>query len=228
MADRSLRADAQSNYERLLVVAAETFAREGTQASLKAIAHKAGVGIGTLYRRFPTRETLVEAVYRNEVTRLCAAATELLDTLPPAAALPAWMEKFVDFMAAKRGMADALRAVLLSEQDRMHTRDLLRAAIATLLDAGAANGTVRADIDPNDVLMGLGGLTMIAGEENQRELASRLIDLLLHGVATAAPAAEGPVPRPPGVPGEPRTVREDPTPPPFPPSGTDPHDRGTR
>jgi AcrR family transcriptional regulator len=184
--DRRLRADARGNHERLLVVAAQAFAREGTQASLKAIAQKAGVGIGTLYRRFPTRETLVEAVYRNEVARLCAAAPELLDTLPPAAALPAWMEEFVDFMAAKHGMADVLRTVLLSEEDRMHTRELLRAALATLLQAGAADGAVRAGIDPNDVLMGLGGITMIAGAEDQRELATRLIDLLLHGVTTPA------------------------------------------
>jgi AcrR family transcriptional regulator len=182
MAQRPLRADARSNHERLLVVAAEAFAREGTQASLKAIAQAAGVGIGTLYRRFPTRETLVEAVYRNEVTRLCAAAPELLGTLSPEAALPAWMEKFVDFMAAKHGMADVLRVVLLSEEDRMHTRELLRAAIGTLLAAGAAAGTVRPGVVPGDVLMGLGGITMIAGEEGQRELASRLIDLLLHGV----------------------------------------------
>lgn len=182
MGERSLRADAQSNYERLLAVAAEVFAREGTQASLKAIAQRAGVGIGTLYRRFPTRETLVEAVYRNEVARLCAAADELLGTLPPAAALPAWMERFVDFMAAKRGMGEALRAVLLSEQDRMHTRDLLRAAIATLLAAGAADGVVRPGVDPNDVLMALGGITLIAGEERRRDLATRLIGLLLHGV----------------------------------------------
>src|SRR5882757_2550775 len=122
--DRALRADARSNQERLLVVAAEAFAGEGTQASLKAIAQQAGVGIGTLYRRFPTREALVEAVYRNEVAHLCAAAPELLKTLPPEVALPAWMEKFIDFMATKQGMADVLRVVLLSEEDRSHTRDL--------------------------------------------------------------------------------------------------------
>lgn len=185
MGDRPLRADARHNQERLLLVAAEAFAREGTQASLKAIAREAGVGIGTLYRRFPTRETLVEAVYRNEVTRLCSAAAELLETLPPTAALATWMEKFVDFMAAKEGMADMLRTVLLSEEDRMHTRDELRAAIATLLDAGAAAGTVRPGIDPDDVLMGLGGITMIAGYEDQRQLATRLIDLLLNGITTA-------------------------------------------
>ncbi|MGR6318487.1 helix-turn-helix domain-containing protein [Micromonospora soli] len=182
MTERALRADAQHNQERLLAVAAEAFAREGTQASLKAIAQQAGVGIGTLYRRFPTRETLVEAVYRSEVTRLCAAAKRLLDTMPPDAALSAWMEEFVDFMAAKRGMADVLRPVLLSDEDRMQTRALLRAAIATLLDAGATAGTTRPGVDPYEVLMGLGGITMIAGEEQQRELASRLIGLLLHGI----------------------------------------------
>ncbi len=185
MAERPLRADAQTNHDRLLVVAAEAFAREGTQASLKAIAQKAGVGIGTLYRRFPTRETLVEAVYRNEVARLCAAAPTLLETLPPEPALEAWMERFVGFMATKQGMADVLRAVLLSEEDRLHTRALLREAIATLLEAGTATGALRAGIDPNDVLMALGGITMIAGAENQRELATNLIDLLLHGVSTS-------------------------------------------
>ncbi|TVT19073.1 TetR/AcrR family transcriptional regulator [Amycolatopsis acidiphila] len=168
----------------MLTAAAETFGREGTQASLKAIAREAGVGIGTLYRRFPTREALVEAVYRNEVGRLCAAAPELLEQLPPADALRAWMERFVDFMAAKQGMADVLRAVLLSEEDRLHTRDLLRSAIATLLDAGTAAGVVRRGLAPNDVLMGLGGITMIAGEEDQRAPATQLIDLLLHGVRT--------------------------------------------
>ncbi|TVT06065.1 TetR/AcrR family transcriptional regulator [Amycolatopsis bartoniae] len=180
-----MRADARDNRERLLEVAAAAFAREGTQTSLKAIARAAGVGIGTLYRRFPTREALVEAVYRNEVDRLCAAAPELLGQCPPAGALRAWMERFVDFMAAKEGMADTLRAVLLSEVDRLHTRDRLRQAIGTLLDAGAAAGAVRADLAPNDVLLALGGITMIAGAEQQRKLASRLIDLLLGGVLTS-------------------------------------------
>jgi AcrR family transcriptional regulator len=185
MTDRQMRADARSNYDRLLVVAAEAFAREGTQTSLKAIAHEAGLGIGTLYRRFPTRETLVEAVYRNEVARLCAAADELLETLPPAQALSAWMGEFVDFMATKQGMSDVLRAVLLSDEDRMRTRGLLRDAIEKLLDAGVAAGAVRPGIDAYDLLLGLGGITMIAGAENQRDLATRLIDLLLVGVTTA-------------------------------------------
>ncbi|GIF66533.1 TetR family transcriptional regulator [Asanoa ishikariensis] len=177
-----MRADARANHDRLLAVAADAFAREGTDASLKAIAREAGVGIGTLYRRFPTREALIEAVYRNEVERLCAAAPELLATAPPAVALTAWMERFVDFMAAKRGMGEALRAVLLSADDRSQTRAQLRGALATLLEAGEAEGVVRAGVDPYDVLLGLGGITLIAGAERERELASRLIDLLLHGI----------------------------------------------
>ncbi len=180
-----MRADARANHDRLLAVAADAFAREGTSASLKAIARDAGVGIGTLYRRFPTREALVEAVYRNEVERLCAAAPDLLAAEPPAVALVGWMERFVDFMAAKRGMGEVLRAVLLSADDRLRTRAQLRGALATLLDAGIAAGVVRPGVDPNDVLLGLGGITLIAGEERERALASRLIGLLLHGVVPA-------------------------------------------
>jgi len=177
-----VRADARLNHDRLLAVAAEAFTREGTGASLKAIANRAGVGIGTLYRRFPTREALVEAVYRNEVAHVCAAAPELLATMPPAGALRAWMERFVDFMATKSGMADTLRVVLVSPDDVMHTRGLLRDAIAILLDAGVAAGTARADVDPYDLLMGLGGVTLIATGPGQRDLALRLLDLLLTGV----------------------------------------------
>jgi AcrR family transcriptional regulator len=179
---RPLRADAQQNHERLLAVAAKAFAREGVGASLKAIAQEAGVGIGTLYRRFPTREMLVEAVYRNEVARLCGAAPALLAQLPPVDALHAWMEQFIDFMATKHGMADALRVVLASEDDRIHTRGLLRHAIATLLDAGVTDRTIRPGLDPYDVLMGLGGMTLIAEGPDQRDLAPRLLDLLINGV----------------------------------------------
>jgi len=179
---RPLRADARQNQERVLQVAAEAFAREGAGASLKAIAHQAGVGIGTLYRRFPTRETLVEAVYRGEVERLCAAAPELLAGLAPLDALRAWMRRFVDFMAAKHGMADALKAVLASEDERMRTRGLLRDALAALLDAGVAAGAIRPGIDPYDLLMSLGGATLIAPGPDQRDLALRLLDLTLDGV----------------------------------------------
>lgn len=177
--DPRLRADARQNQERLLTVAAEALARDGATASLKAIAQEAGVGIGTLYRRFPTREALVEAVYRSEVARLCDAAPELLRRLPPLEALRAWMEHFIDFMATKHAMADALKVVLASDDDRMRTRFLLRDALAVLLDAGVAAGAVRPALDPYDVLMGLGGMTLIADSPDG---ARRLVDLLVDGV----------------------------------------------
>jgi AcrR family transcriptional regulator len=176
-----MRADARENHDRLLEVAARAFAREGTGASLKAIAREAGVGIGTVYRRFPTREVLIEAVYQQEVSRLCAAAPELLVDRAGAAALRAWMEQFVDFMGTKR---ELLRPALTSEDEKQQTRDQLRAAITVLLRAGEADGTVRAGIDPNDLLLSLGGITLIADAEGRRSLAGRLITLLLDGVLT--------------------------------------------
>ncbi|WP_436534243.1 TetR/AcrR family transcriptional regulator [Actinoplanes sp. HUAS TT8] len=184
-----MRADARSNHDRLLAVAAEAFAREGTGASLKAIAREAGVGIGTVYRRFPTREALVEAVYRQEIERTCAAADELIAEHPGAEALRRWMELFVDFMATKRGLGDTLRAALTSEDDKQETRDELAAAIGRLLDAGVDAGQVRRGIDPRDLLMSLGGITLIAAEERQRDLATRLIHLLLFGLLDPAGAA---------------------------------------
>jgi len=107
---RALRADAQRNRERLLAVAARAFSAEGPEVTLESVAREAGVGIGTLYRHFPTREALVEAAYRNELTRLCEAAGELLAAEPPDLATRAWMDRFIDYMATKRGMAEALRA----------------------------------------------------------------------------------------------------------------------
>jgi AcrR family transcriptional regulator len=106
-----LRADAQRNRDKLLAAATAAFAETGTDASLEAIAKRAGVGIGTLYRHFPTREALVEAAYRNEVERLCESARELLASHPPDVALAEWMDRFVAYAAAKRGMRSALQAV---------------------------------------------------------------------------------------------------------------------
>jgi len=186
---RPLRADAQINHDRLLDAAALAFAKDGAEASLKAIAQDAGVGIGTLYRRFPTRERLVEATYRNEVARICAAAPDLLKTTPAVEALRGWMDLFIDFLATKRGMAEALRAVLVADGElRMRTRDLLTDTLATLLKAGAAEDTIRQDVEPDDVLMGLGGVALIAGEPGQRDQARRLLDLLVDGLKYREPA----------------------------------------
>ncbi|TMV00114.1 helix-turn-helix transcriptional regulator [Streptomyces sp. DASNCL29] len=177
-----MRADAQRNEDRLLETAAAVFARAGAGASVKDIAREAGVGVGTLYRRFPSKELLVEAVYRQEVRRLCEAAPHLAATLPPVDALRTWMERFIDFMAAKSGMADALRVVLTDDGERLQTRALLAEAIDHLLSSGEGGSAARPEVDAQDVLMALGGISLMAAGEDRRDLATRLIDLLLRGV----------------------------------------------
>jgi AcrR family transcriptional regulator len=180
---RPLRADAQRNRDRLLDAAVRAFSQQGPDVTLDAIAKDAGVGIGTLYRHFPTREALVEAAYRNELARLCDAAADLLDELPPDQAARAWMDRFVDYMTTKRGMADALRAVIASGGNPFsESRDRLTDTIATLLKAGVATGTLRGDVEPRDVLAGLGGVSLTAGEPSQRDQAGRLLDLLMDGL----------------------------------------------
>lgn len=183
----SLRADAKINQDRVLAAATRAFARDGAGASLREIAKTAGVGIGTLYRRFPTREDLVWAVYRNEVDRICADVPGLLAQASGVAALRAWMQSFLDFLATKRGLADALKAALASnENERLKTREEITGAIATLLDAGIAEGTIRPDAVALDVMMALGGISLIAGEPDQQDQASRLVDLLMDGLRPTA------------------------------------------
>jgi AcrR family transcriptional regulator len=180
---RPLRADARRNRDRLLDAAVHALSQAGPEVTLDKIAKDAGVGIGTLYRHFPTREALVEAAYRNELARLCDAATELLRDAPPDAAMRAWMDRFVDYMTTKRGMAGALRAVIASGGNPYaQSRDRLTAAITTLLEAGAAAGTVRSDVEPGDILASLSGVSLAAGEPAQRDQARRLLDLLLDGL----------------------------------------------
>jgi AcrR family transcriptional regulator len=184
---RALRADAQRNRDRLLEVAARAFSAEGPEVTLESVAREAGVGIGTLYRHFPTREALVEAAYRNELARLCEAAGELLAAEPPARATRAWMDRFVDYMTTKRGMAEALRAVIASGGNPYATsRDQMVAALGQLLAAGAADGSLRADVDPSDVLAGLSGVSLVTGDPAQREQAGRLLDLLMDGLRHGA------------------------------------------
>lgn len=181
--DRRLRADAQLNHDRLLEAAARAFARDGGEATLKAIAKDAGVGIGTLYRRFPTREALVEATYRNEVESLCGEVLDLLRTQPAAEALRVWMQRFVEFFASAVGMSDTLRAVLLNAGDlRMQTKDLIKEALSQLLAAAAAEDILLPDIDVMDVLMSLGGIALVAGDPDLSDRATRLIDILLNGI----------------------------------------------
>jgi AcrR family transcriptional regulator len=180
---RPLRADAQRNRDRLLDVAVRAFSQEGPEVTLDAIAKDAGVGIGTLYRHFPTRESLVEAAYRNELGRLCDAAGELLEAVPADQATRTWMDRFVDYLTTKRGMADALRAVIASGGNPYEqSRERLTGAIGTLLRAGAAAGSIRPDARPDDVLASLSGVSLAAGDPARRDQASRLLDLLMDGL----------------------------------------------
>ncbi|MGW5263727.1 TetR/AcrR family transcriptional regulator [Microbispora sp. NPDC004025] len=187
---KPLRADARRNRERLLDVAVRAFSHDGPDVTLDAIAKEAGVGIGTLYRHFPTREALIEAAYRNELVKLCGAAAGLLEEMPPDVALRAWMDRFVDYLATKRGMADALRAVIAAGANPYeNSRDLLLGAIGTLLGAGAEAGTLRGDVTAEDLLVGMNGFCLAAGEPAQREQAGRLLDLLMDGLRHAEAGA---------------------------------------
>jgi AcrR family transcriptional regulator len=180
---RPLRADAQRNRDRLLDCAVRAFSHDGPDVTLEAIAKEAGVGIGTLYRHFPTREALLDAAYRNELARLCDAVADLLSTMPPDEAMRTWMDRFIDYMMTKRGMADALRALIASGGNPFaHSRDRLTTAITTLLEAGAAAGTLRSDVESADLLASMGGVALAAGEPTQRDQASRMLNLLMDGL----------------------------------------------
>ena len=186
---RPLRADARRNRERLLEEAVRAFSQDGPEVTLDSIARAACVGIGTLYRHFPTREALIEAAYRNELARLCDAVPDLLAELPADRALRAWMDRFVDYMTTKRGMADALRAVVASGGNPFtESRERLVGAVGALLAAGAADGGVRTDVDPADVLTGLSGVSLAAGAPEQRAQAGRVLDLLMDGLRPHPPA----------------------------------------
>nr|WP_308014715.1 helix-turn-helix domain-containing protein [Nocardia coffeae] len=176
---RAPRADAHRNRERLLEVARTAFA-EGDKVSLESIARAAGVGIGTLYRHFPTREDLIEAVYRAERRRLCEAADDLVTGPDAAAALRSWMDRFGDYISAKREMAEALRAVIASGAiTAEEARAELSTAVQKLIDAGTAQGTLRPDVPAHDVVASLLGIFLACGAPEQREQADRMMDLLM-------------------------------------------------
>ena len=180
---RRLRADAERNRTRLLDVARAAFASGQVPVTLEQIARDADVGIGTLYRHFPTREALVEALYRQELADLCASAGDLLAALPPERALRTWMDRFAGYVRAKREMADALRAVFAAGAVTVsEAREQLAAAVQTILDAGIAAGTLRDDVRADDIVATVVGMftaTSLAGGQEQLE---RMFDLLMNAV----------------------------------------------
>jgi AcrR family transcriptional regulator len=180
---RALRADAARNRDVLLAVATRVFASSEADPSMRAIAREAGVGIATLYRHFPTRESLVDAVYQDQVKRLTLGARELLEQLPPADAMRRWMDLFGDWLATKHGMLDTLLAMIESgEIADAQTRTELLDAITTILDAGSAAGDLRADISAEDIAASLLGTFGVAGKPEQRPQANRLLNLLMDGL----------------------------------------------
>jgi len=184
---RAPRADATRNREHLLAVATRVFASAGTEPSMRAIAREARVGIATLYRHFPTRESLVDAVYQDQVLRLTAGAHELLGQLPPGAAMRHWMDLFGDWIATKNGMLDTLPTMIDSgEIAHAQTRTELLAAITTILDAGHAAGDLRCDITAEDIAASLIGIFTVAPRPEHEAQAGRLLDLLMDGLRSGA------------------------------------------
>src|ERR1700680_2997644 len=175
LTSRKPRTDAQRNRERILEVAKEAFTRSGANASLDDIAKKAGVGRGTLYRHFPTRDALIEAVYHTEVEKLAAAQRELSANLPPIEALRSWMMLFVDYIATKQIIASALNSVV-GGPSRLYdsSRVQVTGAIDALVKTAMKSGDIRKDLEPFDLLRALIGVSNVATGPDWKESARRL------------------------------------------------------
>ena len=179
---RKPRADALRNRGRILEVAKAAFTREGANASLEEIAKRANVGPGTLYRHFPTRDVLIEDVYRNEVEKLAAAAARFAETMSPIEALRAWMLLLVDYIAAKHIIAPALNSIVggpykLYEGSRATIQD----AIDGLVKRAKRSGDLRRDVDAFDLLRALIGASHIGSDADWQPSARRLVEILIAG-----------------------------------------------
>jgi AcrR family transcriptional regulator len=180
---RARRADASRNRDALLWAATRAFASSDAEPSMRAIAREAGVGIATLYRHFPTRESLVDAVYHDQVERLTVGARELLEQFPPAEAMRGWMDLFGDWLMTKHGMTDTLLAMIESGEIALaQTRAELLDVITGILDAGRAAGDLRADVTAEDIAASLVGIFTVVGKPEQHAQATRLLDLLMDGL----------------------------------------------
>jgi AcrR family transcriptional regulator len=184
---RRPRADAVRNRERVLEAAKAVFSAGGSDASLEAVAKRAGVGIGTLYRHFPTREDLFEAVYRREVEQLGELAEQLKNEAAPVDALRHWLRSNVELVATKKGMIAALAlAVQSSSELYAYSFDRLTKAIGTLLDRAVAAGEIRSDISPEDVLRALVGMCYMHDQPGWQVTVLRLLDVFVDGLRVQA------------------------------------------
>lgn len=179
---RKPRADAARNRERILEVAKQAFTRSGADTSLDDIAKEAGVGPGTLYRHFPTREELLKAVYRTEVENLAAAEQKFAETMPPIEALRAWLLLFVDAVATKQIIAPALNAMVGDHKKVFEASYAqIHEAIRALVKRAVQSGDVRKDLDPMDLLRALVGVSNVASSPDWLQSARRLVDILVSG-----------------------------------------------
>ncbi|WP_073392199.1 TetR/AcrR family transcriptional regulator [Jatrophihabitans endophyticus] len=184
----ALRADAARNRDQVLAVATRVFGTADREPSMRAIAREAGVGIGTLYRHFPTRESLVDAVYRDQVVRLTSGADELLAELSPSAALRRWMDLFGDWIATKNGMLDTLLTMIESgEIAHDRTRTELHSAVERILRAGRTTGEFGVDVTAEDVAASLIGVFTVAPLPDHRARAHRLLDIVSNGLRPPPP-----------------------------------------
>ena len=179
---RKPRSDAQRNRERILEAAKQAFTRSGANTSLDDVAKAAGVGAGTLYRHFPTRDALLEAVYRTEVEKLAAAQQKFAETMPPVEALRAWMLLFVDYIATKQIIAPALNT-LVGGPSKLYegTRAHIQGAIEALVKRAIKSSDIRKDLEPFDLLRALIGVSNVASSPDWQQSARRLVDILVSG-----------------------------------------------
>jgi AcrR family transcriptional regulator len=184
---RRPRADAVRNRERVLAAAKLVFSKGGADASLEAVAKRAGVGIGTLYRHFPTREALFEAVYRREVRQLSELAEQLKDEPSPVEALRRWLHSDIELVATKKGMAAALAlAVHGSSELYVDSLERLAKAVGVLLDRAVAAGEIRSDISPKDLLRALVGMCYMHDQPGWQASVVRLVDIVVDGLRLPA------------------------------------------
>ncbi len=180
--ERKPRTDAQRNRERILEVAKRAFTRSGANASLNDIAKETRVGAGTLYRHFPTRDALIEAVYRTEVEKLASAEKKFSERLPPIEALRAWMLLFVDYIATKQIIGPALNSVVGGPSKLYEgSRSQIQEAINALVKRAIKSGEIRKDLDPLDLLRALVGVSNVASTPDWQQSARRLVDILISG-----------------------------------------------
>lgn len=181
---RRPRTDAVRNRERVLEAAKAVFSAGGAEASLEAVARRAQVGIGTLYRHFPTREALFEAVYRREVEQLAELAERLRSEASPANALRIWLRAIVDFVATKKGMSAALAlAAHGSSELSAYTSDRLTEAVSGLLERAVAAGEIRGDIGPEDLLRAMVGMCYMQDQPGWQTSVQRLVEVFVDGLS---------------------------------------------